>query len=719
MTYKVDIGTEDAHHPGRRGKVRMIPFISKTAAGWANHTGYFSAERGPTLIHRTDTTVAVPKLQPRYITETVPQAQPPTNEYQPRNDKVGTVGGVFGVGKAVSAFEMTRHLLSRGRRVQDIKVAWDKLEFWEKDFQIEDLMEWLIDMRRYNLAARILEAIHGSFRPEAVGKCYAEIIHGNLATLSMPKGDAYWISFRERQAKRLLRLLKVFIKPLEGSETAQNLLFNSLKKTQFVAYHLCRNLAPEDLPAFYKYLVDCGIFFHTFTILHFIDRLCKEGDYYKGFILMKCMVEEGRTLNFLLVRKAFTLLLSKATKTGNEEVSADILKSMYTCGLAADTPIYNVLMYNAISSGKVETALTIYSKMLEERLEPNPVTYALLFHLHKRSRNIPEQHKVVQMTIQSHGRLSTWMGADVVHAAILNAPKGRRFKSALEVFHKLYKPGVLALMGLVRKVDEGLDRTNRMDPDAVVITIVIMAFLRDASDTDRIWQLYQRYKELRDSKEHGAFFGRQPVIANGFMYAFGKELRTMDKALEVMQDLTTPSQVQWRLKTRPNRYSWSILAKAFTVFHRLDEAQWIIKAMQIDGFRPTEVTWEKLLEAYIEEGKPEEAGETLGHMLAAGVKIKGKTLDMLLTVEKNEEFARGVERVGQFGLDREKEEEAVTLPWDVTLPEDLEEGDRKGWREYEGDRRKERVKFAQELSKREMDEGSTTPPLPDLSVDDI
>ncbi|KAF8458960.1 hypothetical protein BGX38DRAFT_1150816 [Terfezia claveryi] len=675
----------------------MIPFISKTAA---------------------DTTVAESKLQPRYITETVPQVQPATDGYQPRHDKIGTVGGVFGVGKAISAFEMTRHLLSKGRRVQDIKVAWDKLGFWEKDFQIEDLMEWLVDMRRYNLAARILEAIHGSFRPEAVGNCYAEIIHGNIATLSIPKGDAYWISFRERQANRLLRLLKVFIKPLEGDGIAQKLLFNSLKKTQFVTYHLCRNLAPEDLPAFYKYLVDCGIFFHTFTILHFIDRLCKEGDYYKGFILMKCMVEEGRALGFLLVRKAFTLLLSKATKAGNEEVSADILKSMYACGLAADTPIYNVLMYNAISSGKVETVLTIYSKMLEEGLEPNQVTYALLFHLHKRSRNIPEQHKVVQLTIQSHGRLSTWMGADVVHAAVLNAPRGRRFKSALEVFHKLYKPGVLAHMGLVPKTDESLDRTNRMDPDTVVVTIVIMAFLRDESDTNRIWQLYLRYKELRDSKEHGAFFGCQPVIANGFMYAFGKELRTMDKALEVMQDLTIPSQVQWRLRTRPNRYSWSILAKAFTLLRRLEEAQWIIKAMQIDGFWPTEVTWEKLLEAYIEEEKPEEAGETLGHMLASGVKIKGKTLDLLLTVEKNEEFARGVERVGQFGLDV-KEEEAVTLPVDITLPVTSEGGERKGWKEYEEDRRKERVKFAQELNKRETEEGFTAPPLPDLSVDDI
>ena len=623
------------------------------------------------------------------------------------------MSGVFGVGRAISAFEMTRHLLSEGKRVQDIKRAWDKLEFWEKDFEIENLMEWLVDMRRYNLAARILEAIHGSFRPEAVGNCYAEIIDGNLATLSIPKGDAYWISFRERQANRLLRLLKVFIKPLGETGAAQKLLFNTLKKTQFVAYHLCRNLAAEDLPVFYKYLVDCGIFLHTMTILHFIDRLCKEGDYYKGFILMKCMVEETRMLKFLLVGKAFTLLLSKATKAGNEKVSADILKSMYECGITADTPIYNVLMYNAISGGKVEAALTIYWKMLEEGLEPNQVTYALLFHLHKRNRNITEQHKVVKMTIQSHGRLSAWMGADVVHAAVLNSPKGRRFKGALETFHMFYKPGMLALMGLVPKIDASLDYTNRMDPDVVVVTIVIMAFLRDESDTDRIWQLYQRYKELRESKEHGTFFGLQPVLANGFMHAFGRELRTMDKALEVMQDLTTPSQVQWRLKARPNQYSWSILAKAFTLLRRLDEAQWIIKAMQRDGFRPIEVTWEKLLEAYIEDGRPEEAGETLGHMLAAGVKIKGKTLELLLTVEKSEEFARGVERVGgQFGLDRKEGEEVVTLPENLGR-------EAKEWRECEEDSRKERAKFAQELSKREVEEGSTAPPLPDLSVDDI
>lgn len=662
--------------------MRKVLFISKTAAGWANHTGYFSAKRGPTLIHRTDTTVAGPKLQPRYITETIPRAEP--DEYRPRNNKIGTVGGVFGVGKAVSAAEITRHLLSEGRRVQDIKVAWDKLEYWEKDFKLEDLTEWLIDTRHCHLAARILEAIHGSFRPETVGNCYAEIIYGNLVTLSMPKGDPYWISFRERQADRLLRLLKVFIKPLGDTEAPQKLLFNALVKTQFVAYHLCRNLAPEDLPAFYKYLVDCGIFFHTLTILHFIDRLCKEWDYYRGFILMKCMVEEGRTLKFFLVRKAFTLLLSKATKAGHEEVSADILKSMYACGFAADTPIYNVLMYNAISNGKVETAMTIYWKMLEEGLEPNPVTCALLFNLHKRTANVPEQRKVIQMTIQSQGRLSTWMRADVLHAAVLSAQTGRRFKSALEIFQLLYKPGMLALLGLVPKIDESLDRTNRIDPDIVVVTIVIMAYLRDETDTDLIWQLYQRYKGLRDSKEHGAFFELTPTLANCFMYSFCKELRTLDKALEIMQDLNTPSTVRWRLKARPNQFSWSILALGFTKFRRLDEAKWIIKAMQRDGFLPTEITWGRLLEAYYEEGRPEDAGETLGQMLAAGLKIKGKAMEMLLTMGGPEEFAKGVERTGV---------------------------------------KEERARFAQELIKRELEEGSIEQPrpssFPDLSVDDI
>ncbi|RPB28465.1 hypothetical protein L211DRAFT_845519 [Terfezia boudieri ATCC MYA-4762] len=133
--------------------------------------------------------------------------------------------GVWGGDGCIGLSDDTAFVEQREKRVQDVKVAWDKLGFWEKDFQIEDLMEWLVDMRRYNLAARILEAIHGSFGPEAVGNCYAEIIHGNIATLSIPKGDAYWISFRERQANRLLRLLKVFI---EGNGTTQKLLSNSL-----------------------------------------------------------------------------------------------------------------------------------------------------------------------------------------------------------------------------------------------------------------------------------------------------------------------------------------------------------------------------------------------------------------------------------------------------------------------------------------------------------
>lgn len=607
---------------------------------------------------------------------------------------------------------MTKYLLSEGRRVQDIASAWGKLALWQQDFNIEYLVEWLVDLKRPNIAARLLEAIHMSFKTFAVGNCFSEIIDRNLALLSVPKGDLYWVSFREKQARRCLRLLKALLKP-EDVEGTLRISFGTIQKTQFVAYTLCKNLPPEDLPAFYKFfLVDCGMRFRTLTILHFIDRLCKEGDYYKGYILMKCMIEEGRRmLKNLLTRKAFTLLLSKATRAGNEPLSADIIQSMYDCGLSADTPIYNVLMFNAIRCGKLESALNIYRKMQEGGHEPNSVTCAQLFHLHKRTRNLVEQQNVIQMAYQLDGGMSRFMATDVVHAAVLHAEKGRKFQSALEVYQKLFKPGVLGLMGLLPKVEDSFDRTIKQDPDVVVVTVVILAYLQDESDTHRVWQAYQRYKTLEQSAEHGPFFELQSIIANGFMYNFGRELRTMDKALEIMQDLNSPSKIRWKLKTRANRFSWSILAKSFTRHGRLDEAQWIIKAMQREGFQPTEVTWDRLLSAYLEAQRAEEAGETLGEMLRNGIKIKGQTLDMLLTVEKNEDFAKGVERVGKGEEWGVKRSEVVEVKEEKQSEEDV--------------RKRDRAKFAAELKEREKQSGYAEKPRPprppevELSVDDI
>ena len=614
---------------------------------------------------------------------------------------------------------MTQHLLSEGRKVKDIIGAWNKLVIWEKDFKIEDLIEWLCDMGRVHIAARILEAVHQSFKPEAVGNCYSEVIYWNLANLPLGKRDYYWIHFREKQALRLLRLLKVFFHT-ENSGLCSRIHFRTVMKTQFVVYHLVRNLPVEELAAFYKYLVDCGIRFRTFTILHFIDRLAKEGLYYKGFILMQCMHVEGRALDTLLCRKAFTLLFSKATRSGNERASSEILKLVLASGLTPDTPIYNVIMYNAVSNRKVDVVLTTYKKMLDQGLEPNEHTFAQLFYLYKKTRDIPQQQQVIRMAMQKYGKISQWMATEIVHATMLQAPKGRSFQSTLKMYNLFFNPGIPGLMGLVTKANRNSDLADRMDPDVVVVTIVIQAFLRDESDRNVIWEVYQRYRDLRESEEHGAFFEQQPIIANHFMFALSRNILSMVQALKVMQDLEAPPLVRWRLRTRPNRYSWSILAKAFTEHGHLDKAKSILRTMLREGFEPIEVSWELLLSAYLKAGKAEEAGETLGLMLANGVEIRGQTLHMALSSENKEGIAKGLENLRMAGKKQEEKKEASEAAFSVDHNDRTAVGD--NWKDVEEERRIARQKHTQELVERQKKEGydeKKRPTVGGLSVDDI
>ena len=242
--------------------------------------------------------------------------------------------------------------------------------------------------------ARILEAVYKSFKSEAVGSCYAGVIYWNLANLPLQRRDYYWIHFREKQAKRLLRLLEVFF---HTENLCSRIHFRTVQKTQFVTYHLVRNLPLEELADLYKYLVDCDIRFRTFTILHFIDRLAKEGLYYKGFILMQCMHAGVRALDTLLCRKAFTLLFSKAGRSGNEEASAEVLKLMLASGLT-----YNVIMYSTVSNRKVDVVLTVLKKMLDRALNQ--------MNIQLRSCSIcikdPGHHSTT--TGYSHGYVEVW-----------------------------------------------------------------------------------------------------------------------------------------------------------------------------------------------------------------------------------------------------------------------------------------------------------------------
>ncbi|KAF8473938.1 hypothetical protein BDZ91DRAFT_789514 [Kalaharituber pfeilii] len=715
----------------RAERVRRIRRMlsRRRAAGWANQTGYFSGKRGPTLIHRTDW------HEIRNIRNSPDSGNTADDveEYDPRSDRESRGSPSLQLGQAISAANMTRHLLSRGIGVKDIKDVWNEMELWQKDFKLEDLIEWLCDMGRFNIASRILEAVFQDFDPISVGQSFSEIIYGNLALLAIPK-DAYWVNFRENQALRLLKLLRVIFKAHEPGSPAK-IQFSTVQKTQFVAFHLCRNLPPQELPELYNFLVECHVEFRIFTILHFIDRLAREGDYYKGYIIIQCLQKEGLQASALkahLCRKAYTLLLSKATRAGNQEDSTAILKSMLAVGLDADTAVYNVLMYNAIQNGRLESALNIYRKLLQDGHKPNTITFTILFHLHKRTGNILEQRKVLQNALEAEQTLSLYMGTDIVHAATLEAPKGKKLQSALEAYQKMFRPAVLVPLGFL--APSKTSDKDKMEPDNATVMVVLTAFIQDQEHFGIIWSLYRRYLELRDSKEWKNYFDLDPTISNLFMYGLGRDIRTLDLSLQVMQDLLSPPKVRWMLKPAPNGYSWSTLAKCFAMHGRMDDAKMVVRVMQIRGYEPTEVTWNDLVRGYLREGRTYEAGELLGGMVRQGMSPLFNLRSQILEVRGDPEFSRGFDLgwagIGELELDIPKEraftEEADREQWGPSLMaeaarrSDEERAENVGieepvdqippvhveghWRGIEGIRQQERRKFMEQLRQREREE---------------
>ncbi|KAI5809668.1 hypothetical protein DFH27DRAFT_535745 [Peziza echinospora] len=550
--------------------------------------------------------------------------------------------GIFTLGKAISAHQMTVHLLSEGRSVKDIKKAWDKLDHWTQDFKLEDFMEWLVDTERFMIAARILEAVHKSFKPIQVGMSYSQIILGNLELLRIPD-DIYWIRFRNRQSQRLYALFKRFLtKP--DPEAPVVIAFINSQTSQFVAYHLARNLPPEDLPELYDFLNE-HIDFRNLTLLHFIDRLAKEGDYLKGYEIIKVLVQKDPKITSDLCRKAFTLLLSKATQNSNQDVSGDLLQNIFEVGLSADTAVYNVLIYNAIRNGKTESALAIYRKMLEEGLRPNPITFAHMFHLHKRTGDVAAQRNVVEGALKAEEALCAHLCCDIVHASVLTAPQGRRFPTALETYQKLYLPGVPALLGIAPKTAKPHATRKLLVPNKDVTAVLVGAFVQDELDPARAWELYRRFVAFKDIPEYNSFFGTQPIISNIFLKSFGASVRTLDMALEVMNELLAPPSVRFKTKIGPNQFSWSILLKAFSAHGRMQQAEAILKVMKRQGFAVKEVTWVSLMRGYLTSDNPEEAGATLGRMLEESVGLTGRTLALIAKMENDIQFRAGLDRV--------------------------------------------------------------------------
>lgn len=542
---------------------------------------------------------------------------------------------IFESGKSVRTAHMTRHLLSKGRSIQAISEVWQELPIWLKDFRYEDLMEWLIERGRIITAARILSATCASLDPRTVGTAFSELVYGNLAVLSVPI-DVYWARFRERQALRLQKLLYLLLEK-------KNIKFEPFQKSQFVFYHLVRNLPASELSKFYEHVALHGDGFRYYTILHFIDRLAKEEDYYKAYLLLQALQREGRLRDSEISRKAITLLLVKATNCGQQAHAEDILRTMFEAGVQTHTPIYNVLIYNAIRNNQPQSALAIYRKMLEDGFQPNPVTFACLFTMYKRSGDVLEQRKVIQQALEADQTISGYLATDIVHAAYKTAEPNIRYRDTIHAYQRVFEPGVLGVLGLVsRKVNDDIGLRIKCKPGPFVIAIVINAFLRDPNNFEASWELYTRYVTVRDSQEYNHVFDHSPMIPNAFLLVFADHASTLNKMLEVMDDLLQKSRLKWKKKPVPNEYSWSILAKAFARQGRMAEAEKIVKVMVRRGFKPTEATWAAILEGHIKEGNYKEGGKTLGKMLASGIQPTDRTLHVVAGMHKQDDFQIGL-----------------------------------------------------------------------------
>lgn len=77
---------------------------------------------------------------------------------------------------------------------------------------------------------------------------------------------------------------------------------------------------------------------------------------------------------------------------------------------------------------------------------------------------------------------------------------------------------------------------------------------------------------------------------------------------------------------RPSVYTWSILLKAFMSNRRTQEAEHILKLMQVHGVKPNIVTWNTLAAEYARLGNTKQAVEAMSRLEAAGFKSDDWTL---------------------------------------------------------------------------------------------
>ncbi len=469
------------------------------------------------------------------------------------------------------------------------------------------------------IAMRLLiNTLHGRSRPprSIVAECLHFLARYYLHKVSRPGTHAL---------KSLWHLTSRFIERNDIKNLRTYTIPESLAR-------LLLNYCHDDgVLVFYKRLSTNRVVLHAYTMMHFLERFVEMGRYDLCLSLLSAISSTGLSLAHPeLLGLCAKLLRVRWEVKEPYALSSWILTQMLELGIQPNTRMYNAMLQNAVEAHDFETVLQLYDFAKRSQFGINSLTRGLMLKAAKLSGNVKMLNIVLHEASEDPDVVKdARVVEDILHIICIFSP-GDEYPSMLEFYKRHFDLRPLQDLRLCGPETKSLTGTEigPIQPDYWILGQMVAAYNKLPRASDDLITRYNIYHDLvRQNHFLIAPLAQFDYVANSFIRAFGRELRTLPLCVTVIKHmLEAPPSPAQSCYAAPTVRTWNILAASYFRHNQAVAAEKVLSMMHERGLEPNAVTRNTMVWGYSRLQDIESAVNAVKRMEAAGYGVDDFTL---------------------------------------------------------------------------------------------
>ncbi|KXL51557.1 hypothetical protein M433DRAFT_150504 [Acidomyces richmondensis BFW] len=345
------------------------------------------------------------------------------------------------------------------------------------------------------------------------------------------------------------------------------------------------------------------------AICHFAEWLAEGGQLEESLTALLDAHKAGASLNSPQFLSACAVLLRRSmkhSKNGGLRFCLRAVEMLVGVGLRLERHLCNVIMLNAVEAGDLDTAMAVHRSAIEQNLEPNKYTYAVLLKACQLDiRDGDRLRQTIKDAISSGTvRGNVVLSGLILHCLALHHVENNyhtAYSRVLEAYVQLCDPKPLERLGMPMPPDTTTstspdERRVPLTPHLLSILLTVLFFPKYTKVSQSL-RLYQKWRELVEAGDPDfAPTAASPHVATAFLHQFCRRKHTLIYATRLIRDmqraLPPSAGVEQAL---PDVYTWSVFLDGFARNGEPKLAEQVLGYMRRKGVEPNVVTWTSLI----------------------------------------------------------------------------------------------------------------------------